>query len=219
VDAQHAGSGYLALPDAGSGPGVLVLHSWWGLNPVFRDVCDRLAADGFVALAPDLFGGRVADTIEEAEALLAQADPNELAHLSRSSLSALRGLPATPNGPVAVAGFSMGASLALWLSAREPEHVTATVAFYGGQDIDFVASQSAYLGHFADVDADPYVDEDSLVLLEADLHLLGLDTTFHRYAGARHWFFEPDRPEHDAEAAALAWDRTMAFLHQHLDPH
>ena len=217
MDPQHAGRGYLALPESGAGPGVLVLHSWWGLNAVFRDVCDRLAARGFVALAPDLFGGQVADTVAEAEALLAQADPNELAHLSRSSLSALRGMPATPDGPVGVIGFSMGASLGLWLSTREAEYVAATVAFYGGQDIDFIDSRSAYLGHFAGVDADPYLDEDSLVLLEADLHLLGLDTTFHRYPGARHWFLEPDRPEHDAGAAALAWDRTVAFLHQHLD--
>ena len=84
-----------------------------------------------------------------------------------------------------------------------------------GQDIDFVDASSAYLGHFS-AEPDPYVDEDSLVLLEADLHLLGLDTTFHRYPGAGHWFFESDRPEHEPDAAALAWDRTLAFLRQHL---
>jgi carboxymethylenebutenolidase len=215
VDAKHAGSGYLALPEGGSGPGILVLHSWWGLTPFFRDVCDRLAAEGFVALAPDLFAGAAPEGVDEAEQLLQQADANELAHLTRSALQTLLDMPATPDGPVAVLGFSMGASLGLWLSARVVDAIAATVAFYGGQDIDFVDARSAYLGHYAE--EDPYVDEDGLVLLEADLHLLGLDTTFHRYPGTGHWFFEADRPEHDPDAAALAWDRTVAFLHEHLD--
>ena len=214
VDPRRAGTGYLALPDGGEGPGVLLLHSWWGLTASTRDVCDRLAAEGFVALAPDLFAGALPGSVEDAEALLHDADANELAHLVRSSLQTLRDLPATEDGPVGIVGFSMGASLGLWLSARVPAQVGATVAFYGGQDIDFAGASSAYLGHYAE--KDPYVDEDGLVLLEADLHLLGLDTTFHRYPGTAHWFFEADRPEHDPEAAALAWDRTVAFLHEHL---
>ena len=195
---------------------MLLLHSWWGLKPFFRDVADRLAAEGFVVLVPDLFAGEQADSVDDAEALLSRADANELAHLTRSSLQTLRDLPATPSGPVGVVGFSMGASLGLWLSARVPDQVVATTAFYGGQDIDFAGASSAYLGHYAE--DDPYVDEDGLVLLEADLHLLGLDTTFHRYPGTSHWFFEADRPEHDPAAAELAWERTIAFLREHLHP-
>ncbi|HJR26316.1 MAG TPA: dienelactone hydrolase family protein [Acidimicrobiales bacterium] len=214
MDARRAGTGYLALPEGGAGPGVLLLHSWWGLKPFFRDVADRLAAEGFVVLVPDLFAGEHPESVADAEALLNRADANELAHLTRSSLQTLRSLPATPAGPVGVVGFSMGASLGLWLSARVPDQVVATTAFYGGQDIDFAGASSAYLGHYAE--DDPYVDDDGLVLLEADLHLLGLDTTFHRYPGTSHWFFEADRPEHDPEAAALAWDRTVEFLHHHL---
>jgi carboxymethylenebutenolidase len=214
MDPKRAGTGYLAIPDSGHGPGILVLHAWWGLNEVFREVCDRLAEAGFVALAPDLLGGRVATTVEDAEAQLAAADADELAHLTRSSLWTLRELPATVDGPVGVLGFSMGASMGLWLSARVPEGVAATAVFYGTQDIDFVESKSAYLGHYADVD--PWVDEDGLALLEAELHLLGLDTTFHRYPGTGHWFFERDRPEFDPAAADLAWDRTLAFFRQHL---
>ena len=214
MDEQRAGTAYLALPDGDQGPGILVLHAWWGLTPFIREVCDWLAAAGYVALAPDLYGGQVADTVDEAEALLATASPDELAHLTRSSLHTLRDLPATPDGPVGVLGFSMGASLGLWLSARVPGSVAATAVFYGAQDIDMDGATSAYLGHFAETD--PYVDEDSLVLLEADLHLLGLDPTFHRYPGTRHWFFEEDRPEHDPGAAELAWERTLAFFATHL---
>lgn len=214
MDPKRAGTGYLAIPESGTGPGVLVLHAWWGLNPFFKELCDRLASEGFVALAPDLLGGQVATTIEAAEAQLEVANPDELAHLTRSSLSTLRAMPITPDGPVGVLGFSMGASMALWLSARAPEDVAATVVFYGAQDIDFLGAQSAYLGHFADID--PFVEDDSRVLLEADLHLLDLDTTFHDYPGTKHWFFEEDRPEYDPEAAALAWERTLVFFRERL---
>jgi carboxymethylenebutenolidase len=214
MDRERAGTAYLALPDSGEGPGILVLHAWWGLSPFFKALCVRLADAGFVALAPDLLGGRVATTVEEAEAQLAGANPDELAHLTRSSLQTLREMPMTPDGPVGVLGFSMGASMALWVSARVPEDVAATAVFYGAQDIDFAGSRSAYLGHFAETD--DYVDEDSVALLEAELHLDELDVTFHRYPGTGHWFFEEDRPEHDADAAALAWERTLAFFRQHL---
>jgi carboxymethylenebutenolidase len=218
MDRSRAGTGYLAVPDSGSGPGVLVLHAWWGLNDFFRGLCDRLAAEGFVALAPDLLGGQVATTPEDAERQLGEASPDELAHLTRASLATLRSLPSTPDGPVGVIGFSMGASMALWVSAREPDLVSATTVFYGAQDIDFAESKSAYLGHFTAEGDDPWVDEDSVVLLEAELRLDDLDATFHRYPGTRHWFFETDRPEHDPEAAELAWQRTLAFLRQHLMP-
>ncbi len=214
MDPDHAGTGYLAIPESGQGAGVLVLHAWWGLNDFFREVCDRLAAEGFVALAPDLLGGSIATNAEEAEAQLATADANELAHLTRSSLKTLRDMPLTPDAPVGIIGFSMGASMALWLSARVPDAVAATTVFYGAQDIDFQTARSAYLGHFAEIDA--FVDDDGLALLEAELRLDELDVTFHRYPGTRHWFFERDRPEYDADAATLAWDRTVEFLHRHL---
>ena len=104
----------------------------------------------------------------------------------------------------------MGASMALWLAARVPDDVAATAVYYGGQDIDMEDARCAFLGHYAETD--PYVDEDGLVLLESELHLDGLEVEFHRYPGTRHWFAEPDRPEHDHHAAALAWDRTLDFF-------
>ncbi len=214
MDRDRAGTGYLALPDRGEGPGILVLHAWWGLTHSIRALCDRLAEEGFVALAPDLLGGHVATTVADAETQLAVASPDEMANLTRSSVITLREMPMTPDAPVGVLGFSMGASMALWASARVPDAVAATVVFYGAQDIDFAGAQSAYLGHFAETDA--YVDDDSVALLEAELHLDDLAVTFHRYPGTAHWFFEEDRPEYDEVAASLAWERTLAFLRQHL---
>jgi len=212
---SNAGTGYLVAPTTGRGPGVLVLHSWWGLTPFFRETCDRLADEGFVALAPDLHGGRTADKPDEAEALLAAIDPNPTAALVLSSAATLRGLAITPDAPIGVVGFSMGASWALWLSARAPDTVSAVVAFYGSQDIDFKGSQSAYLAHFAE--HDEFVDDDAIAFLEATLRLEGRPVEFHRYPGTGHWFFESDRPPaYHSVAADLARQRTIDFLRSHL---
>ena len=211
-----AGSGYAVVPESGSGPGVLVLHAWWGLTPFFRSLCDRLADAGYVALAPDLYGDDLtADTPDEAEALLAESDPNRTANLVVASISALRSMPATPDGRVAVLGFSMGGSWALWAAGRMPDDVSAAVVYYGGQDIDFSPARAAFLGHFAEYDE--FEPEDNVNYLEAQLHLAKQDVTFHRYPGTAHWFAESDRPvAHDPAAADLAWERTLAFLDAHL---
>lgn len=194
---------------------MLVLHAWWGLTPFFKQVCDRLADEGFVALAPDLYEGRTADDPGEAKALLAETDMDAALRLVKSSLFTLRSLPATPEAPVGVLGFSMGASWALYLASRVPNLVGATVVFYGSQNIDMAPATSPFLGHFAETDE--LVDAEELTLLEAELRLLDKDVTFHQYPDTRHWFFESDRPAYDETAATLAWDRTVAFLHEHLD--
>ncbi len=212
---SNAGTGYLVAPTAGHGPGVLVLHSWWGLTRFFRETCDRLADEGFVALAPDLHGGRTADRPDEAEALLAEIDPNPTAALVLSSAATLRGLAITPDAPIGVVGFSMGASWALWLSARAVDAVKAVVTFYGSQDVDFEGAQAAYLAHWAE--HDEFVAEDEIVFLEATLRLSDRPVEFHRYPGTGHWFFESDRaPAYDAAAAELAWRRTIDFLRREL---
>lgn len=212
-----AGTGYAVVPDSGHGPGVLVLHAWWGLTPFFTSVCDRLADAGFVALAPDLHGdGLTADTPDEAEALLAATDPNRTANMVVSSLSALRAMPATPPGRIGVLGFSMGASWALWAATRFPDDVAAVSAYYGSQDMDFAPANAAFQGHFAELDE--FESDDSVNYLEAQLRLNGHPTEFHRYPGTGHWFAESDRPAAYVEAAAnQAWNRTIAFLHAQLD--
>lgn len=213
-----AGTGYVVAPESGHGPGILVLHSWWGLTPFFREVCDRLADAGFVALAPDLHGDdRTADTPDEAEALLAATDPNRTAGLVVSSLTALGRMPATPDGPVGILGFSMGASWALWAATRFPDQVSAVSVYYGSQDIDFEPARAAVQGHFAE--HDEFTSADDVNYLEAQLRLVGREVDFHRYPGTGHWFAEHDRPAaHDPAAADQAWARTLEFFHRQLQP-
>jgi carboxymethylenebutenolidase len=208
------GSGYLSLPTITPAPGVLALHAWWGLTPAVKEICDRLADQGFVVLAPDLNLGRTTDDGDEARRWLQEADMNVAASLVQSSLVALRQLPATDGTPSGLVGLGMGASWALWLAARFPASVGATVVFYGSQDIDMSPAQSAFQGHFAE--RDDLVSEDDKTLLEADLRLLGKDVDFHHYPGTIHGFAEADRSTYQPAAADVAWQRTIDFLRRWL---
>ncbi len=205
--------GYLAMPERGQGPGVLVLHAWWGLNDTMRAVCTGLAEAGFVAFVPDLYHGKVADTIADAEILGKVLDSNHLQakaeiadatrFLSERAGQSDRGL--------AVIGFSLGAYYALDLSVADPEHISSVVIFYGTGVDDFNGSKAAYLGHFAE--NDPYEPQSNVDSLEETLQRAGRPVTFYRYSGTGHWFFEPDRTEaYNQPTASLAWDRTLAFL-------
>lgn len=207
-------TGYLALPERGEGPGVLVLHAWWGLTDIFKDVCDRLAREGFVALAPDLHGGKTAATIEEAEALMRQRDFEAIRAAALGALAELRAHPATQGDSVGAVGFSMGAAWALLLSTLAPADIAAVVVFYGISEADFSAARAAYLGHFAP--GDEWEPDEGVRQIEADIRAAGRDAAFHSYPGTRHWFFEANRPEHDPAAAELAWRRTVEFLRAHL---
>ena len=209
---------YLALPPGGAGPGVLVLHAWWGLNGTFRAVCDRLAAAGFVALAPDLYGGVTAATIEEAEALMTAASRDFVGTrtLVEGAVAALRGHPGVRGDAVGAVGFSMGAYWAMLLATEQPANLAAAVAFYGSGEGDFGRARAAFLGHYAE--GDEWEPDEQVRQLEEEIRAAGREVVFHRYPGAKHWFCEPDRPEYAAAAATLAWERTLTFLRRHL-PH
>lgn len=211
---RHAGQLYLLRPGPdgdGVGPGVLVLHSWWGLTPQVKAYCERLCDEGFVVAAPYLLDGRLPETAAEAELELAEIDPNRSAGLVLSSAAAVRALTDDPAGPISVVGFSMGASWALWAATRQPETFSTVVAFYGTQTIDFTDLRARVQGHFAE--DDHLVDADDVVALEADLFELGLEPEVWHYPGVGHWFAEEGAGDaFDQDAAALAWERTLDFL-------
>jgi carboxymethylenebutenolidase len=210
--------GFLALPSTGTGKPVLVLHAWWGLNDTIKTFCTRLAEAGFVAFAPDLYHGQVADTIAGAESLAralgakqdqASAQIVEAARFLNERAGVAGG--GVADGGLAMIGFSLGASYALDQSATNPELFRSVVIFYGTGGDDFSRSQAAYLGHFAE--NDPFEPPAGVDELEAALRRAGRPATFYRYSGTGHWFFEPDRPDaYNPAAASLAWDRTLTFL-------
>ena len=205
--------GFLAVPPTGNGPGVLVLHAWWGLNDTIKAFCKRLAESGFVAFAPDLYHGKVADNIPDAEALGNALDANYLqakAEIADATMFLSERVGEADRG-LAVIGFSLGVYYALDLAAADPEHIHSVVIFYGTGDGDYTNSRAAYLGHFAE--NDEFEPQSNVDNLEAALRSADRPVTFYRYPGTGHWFFEPDRSQaYNQAAASLAWDRTLAFL-------
>ncbi len=203
-------TGYLALPPGGLGAGVLVLHAWWGLTPIFRAACDRLAAAGFVALAPDLYGGETAATIDEAQALVARRDTAARQARANGALAYLQGLPEVHGAQVGVVGFSMGGSWACFLAGEHPTAIAAVATFYDDSELE-PGTRAAVLGHFGE--ADEFADVAALTTLVEQWRTIVPAASAHFYPGAHHWFAEEDRPGYyDAEATEIAWARTIDFL-------
>ena len=201
---------YLAAPENG-GPGVLVLHAWWGLKPFFKQVCDRLAEQGFVALAPDMRNGQIAETIDAAKELMEKSDGQLVGDTAMAAKDYLRNLV---NGKIGVIGFSMGGAWALVLASHKPEEIAAIVLFYGNEGVEYEKITAKVMGHYSDNDEwepNEYVEKTFGALESA-----GVDATLHIYPGVAHWFVETDRPEYDSAAASLAWDRTFEFLKKNL---
>jgi carboxymethylenebutenolidase len=207
--------GHLAVPTGGTGAGVLVLHAWWGLNPFLRGLCDRLASEGFVALAPDLYHGKTAATVEEAKRLRSRLRRETVSSEIVWAAEALAAHPAVLRPDLGLIGFSLGAYWALWLADQPSSPIRATVLFYGARGGDYATTRSTFLFNLAETDE--WVSASSVKSLERALRKAGKEATFHIYPGAGHWFLESDRPEaYNALAAELAWARTVKFLHQRL---
>lgn len=203
--------GYLATPASGNGKPVLVLHAWWGLNDTIKTLCDRLADAGFVAFVPDLYHGKIATTIPDAETLGQALDHSQA---QTDTYEAARFLADHTGQPsVALIGFSLGSAYGIGLSTAAPDLVHSVVTFYGAGEGDFTNAQAAYLGHWAE--NDEYEEREWIDGLEASLKEAGRPVTFHTYPDTGHWFFEPDRTEvYNEEAATLAWQRTLDFLNR-----
>ena len=203
---------YFISGDQGPGPGVLMLHSFWGLTASMKGLCDDLADHGYTVLAPDINFGELPASEQDALDHLGRADPNRLASLVLSSAKLLH--EKSTDGPIGMVGFGMGGSLALWASVRLADVVGAAVSFYGSQQIDFAGAKAAYLVHLAE--KDEYVSDDEAAFMEATMRLENLDVDVTRRSGTRHGFAEPDGDTFDPDAFDEAWAKTLQFLDSRL---
>lgn len=208
-------SGYLAVPPSGSGPGVVVIQEWWGLVPHIERVCDRLAADGYVAVAVDLYHGETATEPDGAAKKMMALRMDRAGRDMSGAVQYLLGHQAVQGDAVGSVGFCMGGGLALCLAALQPA-VKACVVYYGvipwpDADPHLESIRGRVLGHYGD--HDEFAGSGAVDALEQRLRDAGVDVTFHRYPGAAHAFFNDDRPEaYVGEAAELSYARTLEFF-------
>ena len=213
----HSTEGYLAKPASGTGPGVIVLQEWWGLVPHIEDIANRFAAEGFVALAPDLYHGEKATGPDQAGKLMMALDIGRAEKDLRGAVRYLLGHKAVEGGRVGTVGFCMGGVLSLYAASKN-EQVGACVVFYGIHpkvEPDFGNLRAPVLGLYAE--KDQFVPPEAVRALEEKMSEHGKSIETHIYPGTDHAFFNDTRPEvYDADAAADAWRRTIEFFRKHL---
>ena len=208
-------AGYLSPPAAGRGPGVLVIQEWWGLVGHITNVCDRFAAEGFTALAPDLYHGKTADEPDGAGKLFMALNIARAEKDLRGAATYLLARSSTKK--VGAVGFCMGGQLALFAATLNPA-VGACVNFYGihpNVKPDYAKLAGPVLGLYAEKDG--FVTPTVARQVDADIRKAGKSSEIHIYPGVDHAFFNDERPDaYNKAAAADAWKRTLAFFRQHL---
>jgi carboxymethylenebutenolidase len=211
--------GYLVLPEQGTGPAVIVIQEWWGVTEHIRDVTERLAEAGFVAMAPDLYGGETTHSRDEARRMMAELPEDQAVSDLKGAVGYLQSLEVTTGSHVGVVGFCMGGTFVLRLACAASSSIGAAVCFYpilarGIPPVDGL--QAPVLGHFAENDAaagPELVEELSTAIQKA-----GGTANFYTYPGSGHAFFNDENrlgtyhPEH----ARTAWNRTIGFLYRNL---
>jgi carboxymethylenebutenolidase len=211
-------AGYLAVPKSGKGIGVIVLQEWWGLVPHIKKIADRLAGEGFTALAPDLYHGHCATTPDEAGRLMMALDVPKVAEDLRGAIDFLRARPECGSKRVGAVGFCLGGQLSLYAACVHPDAVGACVNFYGihpNVNPDVAKLQAPVLGFFAEKDV--YVNAKVVKELSDRLKQAGRPHEFKTYPGVNHAFFNDTRPEvYDAAAAEDAWKRMTTFFRANL---
>ena len=201
-------------PKAGKGPGVLVIHPWWGLNRTTREYAAALAAESFVVGLADLFEGETASTIEDAQAI--RDRKRKEPHVKRIArcLTELAANPAVTSGTVGAVGFSFGGYHLLGQLKQLQAPLGAAVVYYATRGIDPTPASPPVLAHFAETDE--FESEAGRKKMETALKRAGgLNQSF-VYPGTRHWFAEADRPEYVPAAAKLAFERTVEHLRKAL---
>jgi carboxymethylenebutenolidase len=210
--------GYLAVPESGRGPGVVVLQEWWGVDDHVRDVCDRFAKEGFIALAPDLYRGETTDQPDEAQQKMMAMSMDQAEKDMRGAVDYVAAHEGFDGEGVGVVGFCLGGGLAVWAATVNPK-VGAVSSFYyvlpHGKP-DFSKIDAPVLGHFGT--ADDFVSVDDAKALEQEIKDAGAEVKFEFYEGAGHAFFnDKDRlGTHDEQHARTAWQRTIDFFRRHL---
>jgi carboxymethylenebutenolidase len=207
--------GYLATPASGRGPGVVVVQEWWGLDDHIADVVDRLASEGFVALAPDLFGGRVAHDSDEAGRLMQELPVAQAARDLGGAVDFLLQHEAVTSSAMGAVGFCMGGGFVLLLAAQQGEKVSAAVPFYGvGPAVPdtYTGVRAAVQGHYGERD-DFYPVERARAQEEQIHREAGVPVEFFYYPAGHAFHNDKDKlGTYDPEAAELAWSRTVDFL-------
>jgi len=210
-------SGYLAIPEKGNGPGVIVIQEWWGVVDHIKNVCDRFANEGYVALAPDLYHGKTTKSPDEAGKLMMAMQIDKAEKDLRGAIQFLINHEASTGDKVGTVGFCMGGALSLYAATKNPK-VGACVVFYGGHPNvkpDLPNLQAPMLGIYAGRDG--VVTPDLVRDLERQLIALGKSAEVHIYPDADHAFFNDQRPDvYNAKAAEDAWKRTIQFFAKNL---
>lgn len=208
-------SGYLATPASGKGPGVIVIQEWWGLVGHIKQVADRFAAEGFSALAPDLYHGQTASEPDTAGKLFMALNIAQAEKDLRGAARFLAGHSSTAR--LGAVGFCMGGQLALFAGTLNP-NVGAVVNFYGihpNVKPDYTRLSGPVLGLFAEKDG--FVTPKVAREVDAAIKAAGKPSEIHIYPNVDHAFFNDERPDvYNREAAEDAWRRTLAFFRQHL---
>ena len=215
-------SGYLVKPSSGSGPGVLVIQEWWGVDSGIKQTADRLAAAGFVALVPDLYHGEVAghDEMDKAGKLMRSLPPDRAARDMSGAVDYLSSHSAVTSDGIGVVGMCMGGMLAFLIAANRPDKVKAVVAFYGfpqgDMEPDWSKLTAKVIGHMAENDS--FFAPAAARALEAKLRKKGKDVTFTVHPGTGHAFMGPHNAlgTKDEALAAQIWPEVVSFLKERL---
>ncbi len=216
VDGEETFEGYLSSPEAGVGPGIILIQEWWGLVPHIKALADRFAEAGFNVLAPDLFRGKTADEPDEAGSLMMALHIGETSKLFKSAIATLLSDPRTKGAKVGVVGFCMGGQLSLYAACDNPQ-VGACIDYYGIHPAVQPALrdlEAPLLGFFAE--HDEYASPEQVAALTQELTLLGKEHVFVTYPGVHHAFFNDERLAYNKEAADDSWTRSIQFLRERL---
>jgi len=213
-------NGYLAVPASGSGPGVIVIQEWWGLVPHIINVCDRFAADGFTALAPDLYHGETTTEPDEAGKLMMALNLPQASKDISGAVDYLLAGDKVSSETLGITGFCMGGGLALAAACDRPDAIKACVPFYGiipwpDYEPDYEKLEAKVYGHFAAEDA--FFGPDLCQSLETRLQAMGKDVELFVHPGVEHAFFNDTRAEvYHRQTAEKAWTHMIAFFRDNI---